>query len=53
MGVIAIVISIAYWIGLRYLPVISIWVSLIMTIVMFCLIAFVFLYNGGALTVSD
>lgn len=53
MGIVAIVIAICYWIGLRFLPVISIWVSLIMTIIIFCLIAFVFLYNGGALTVSD
>lgn len=53
MGIVAITISIAYWLGLRYFPVVSIWISLIMTMVMFCLIAFVFLYNGGALTVSD
>ena len=53
MGVVAILISIVYWLGLRYLPVVSIWISLITTMVMFCLIAFVFLYNGGALTVSD
>lgn len=53
MGGIAIVISIIYWIGLRFLPVVSIWISLIMTIVLFCLIAFVFLYNGGALTATD
>lgn len=53
MGIVAIAISIAYWLGLRYFPVVSIWISLIMTMVMFCLIAFVFLYNGGALTVSD
>lgn len=53
MGGIAIVISIVYWIGLRLMPVVSIWVSLIMTIVLFCLIAFVFLYNGGALTGTD
>jgi hypothetical protein len=53
MGVVAVFIAICYWIGLRFLPVISIWVSLIMTIIIFCLIAFVFLYNGGALTVSD
>lgn len=53
MGVVAILISIIYWIGLRFFPVISIWISLIMTIILFCLIAIVFFYNGGVLTVSD
>lgn len=53
MGAVAVGIAILYWIGLRLLPVVSIWVSLIMTIVLFCLIAFVFLYNGGALAPND
>ncbi len=53
MGAVAILVAIAYWLGLRFFPVVSIWFSLVTIMVMFCLIAFVFLYNGGALTVSD
>jgi hypothetical protein len=53
MGAVAILVSLVYWLGLRFFPVISIWVSLVTIMVMFCLIAFIFFYNGGALTVSD
>lgn len=53
MGGVAIFASICYWIGLKFLPVISIWVSLVLTIILFFVIAMVFLYNGGALTVHD
>jgi hypothetical protein len=52
MGGVAILTSIAYWLGLRFFPVFSIWLSLATIMIMFCLIAFVFLYNGGALTVN-
>jgi hypothetical protein len=53
MATVAIFFSAINWLGLRFLPVITIWANLIITIALFITIAFVFLYNGGALTVTD
>lgn len=53
MAAVAIFFSVINWLGLRFLPVITIWANLIITIALFITIGFVFLYNGGALTVTD
>jgi hypothetical protein len=53
MGAVAILFSILNWLGLRFIPVIMIWANLLITIALFIVISFVFLYNGGALTVTD
>lgn len=53
MGAVAIFFSIINWLGLKFLPVITIWTNLLITIALFIIIGLVFLYNGGALTVTD
>jgi hypothetical protein len=53
MGAVAILFSILNWLGLRFIPVIMIWANLLITIALFIVISLVFLYNGGALTVTD
>lgn len=53
MAGVAIFFSIIFWIGLRFLPTVVIWWSIFLAFALFVTIGIVFLYNGGALTVSD
>jgi hypothetical protein len=53
MAAVAIVSSIVNWIGMKFFPAFTIWVSLILTVLLFLFIGLVFLYNGRALGITD
>lgn len=53
MGSIAILSSVIFWFGFKFFTGKVIWLSMFLSICLFLAIGVVFLYNGGALTVTN